>query len=65
MKELTHENEIKFLKKEIERLKWWENTEGLSLIQEELIELRNYKAMREKEDEKARKEEILKNSFGF
>lgn len=65
MKELINKNETKFLKSEIERLKWWEEAGGLSLIQEELTELRNYKAMREKEDEKAREEEILKNSFGF
>ena len=57
--------EIEILKAEIKRLKWWESSENLTAIQEELVELRNYKAMREKEDKKVREEEIFNNSFGF
>ncbi len=53
------------LRAEVDQLKWWNSNENISAIQKELKELRNYKAMREKEDEKARENELMNNSFGF
>ncbi|ARE21689.1 hypothetical protein [Lactococcus lactis] len=53
------------LKAEIKRLKWWGDSESLRVIQEELVELRNYRDMREQEDKKSREEEMARNSFGF
>ena len=53
------------LEKQVEQLKWWDNNENILVIQKELDELRAYKSKREKEDKKAREDEINANSFGF
>ncbi len=52
-------------KKKLDSLVWWNKTENISVIQKELDELRAYKSKREKEDKKAREDEMNANSFGF
>ncbi len=64
--ERIEQNEyIQYLEQEILKLKWWKGKENLTAIQDELKELREYKSKREKEDKKAREDEINANSFGF
>ena len=62
---IKFENDIEALRDELQQLKWWNKKENISIIQKELDELRAYKSKREKEDKKAREDEINANSFGF
>lgn len=56
---------VNSLRKSAKQLKWWSEVENISLIQEELHNLRNYKEKRELEDKKAKEKEINENFFGF
>lgn len=56
---------VNSLRKSAKQLKWWSEVENISLIQEELHNLRNYKEKRELEDKKAKEKEINENFLGF
>lgn len=58
------DNEL-LAEQEVEQLRWWKDNENISVIQKELEELRAYKLKREREDKKAREDELKANSFGF